>query len=189
MSGTFGCYKNTIRLRSGLYLDLTDPKPDQFTLADIAGGLSKLCRYGGQVEHFYSVAEHSVNCMLQAHQDEQPIEVQRLALMHDAAEAFIGDVIKPLKVMLSPLYDVIEDRIEKVIFTKFNLSTDPAHWSAAKEIDRAILIAERRVLFSRDNKTWTGENEVRRVPLEIRCLQPASAEGLFLWNAKVLGLS
>lgn len=48
MKNTFGCVANSIRLRSGRYLDLADPKPDQFTLDDIAGALSKICRFGGQ---------------------------------------------------------------------------------------------------------------------------------------------
>lgn len=99
-TAAFGCVKNTIRVRSGLYFDLLDPQPDQFTLSDIAGALSKICRFGGQIDYFYSVAEHSVHCFDQADRDGASPAVCRLALFHDAAEAFIGDVVKPLKVML-----------------------------------------------------------------------------------------
>ena len=116
----FGCVKNTIRVRSGRYFDLLDPQPDQFTLADIAGALSKMCRFGGQIGRFYSVAEHSVLCAQQAAADGASIEVQAACLMHDAAEAFIGDVVKPLKVML-PQYHEVERRVELCIVRKYRL--------------------------------------------------------------------
>mgnify|MGYP000629654760 FL=1 len=58
--GAFGCVNNTIRLVSGHYLDLANPMPDQFEIDDIAGGLSRICRFGGQCPQFYSVAEHSI---------------------------------------------------------------------------------------------------------------------------------
>src|SRR5581483_7354063 len=110
----FGCINNTIRLRSGRYLDLADPRPDQFAFADIAGGLSKICRFGGQINHFYSVAEHCWHCCKLAGADGQCLETQVAVLMHDAAEAFCGDVVKPLKIML-PEYAEIERRVEAAI--------------------------------------------------------------------------
>lgn len=96
----FGCVGNTIRLRSGLYLNLADPRPEQFTFGDIAGALSKICRFGGQIERLYSVAEHCVHCCDLARREGQNLDTQAAALMHDAAEAFCGDVVKPLKIML-----------------------------------------------------------------------------------------
>ncbi len=57
MAPTFGCGANTIKLRSGKYLDLKDPQPDQFDFEDIAGALAKICRFGAQCNEFYSVAE------------------------------------------------------------------------------------------------------------------------------------
>ena len=106
-STAFGCVNNTMRLRSGCYFDLADPKPEHFRFADIAGALAKTCRFGGQIEHFYSVAEHSVHCAAQGESDGLPLGTQAALLMHDAAEAFTGDIIKPLKIML-PRYSTIE---------------------------------------------------------------------------------
>lgn len=183
---TFGCYKNTIRLRSGLYFDLRDPQPDQFTLDDIAGALSKICRFGGQIDRFYSVAEHCVSCAKQAATDGQNRDVQAAALLHDAAEAFCGDVVKPLKVMLSD-YGPIEDRVEAVIAAKFGI--DPTHASVVKEIDMAMLIAERRALFTADAVEWTGERIVRRLELRPRFWSPNVAEIIFLSLATKLGLN
>lgn len=184
----FGCAKNTIRLRSGLYFDLRTPRPEQFTLGDIAGALSKMCRFGGQIGRFYSVAEHCVRCCVQAIGDGANAAVCRAALMHDAAEAFIGDVVKPLKVML-PEYAAVEDAVEHVIRNKYRLLTGPDTWAAVKEIDRAMLIAERRVLFTADDVEWTGERHVRRLDARFDCWEPGEAERQFLHHAAFLGIA
>lgn len=183
----FGCVKNTIRVRSGAYFDLLDPRPDQFTLADIAGGLSKMCRFGGQIDRFYSVAEHSVWCADTAYRDGAGVDVQRAALMHDAAEAFIGDVVKPLKIML-PQYHEVERRVEVCIVRKYGLA-GTGDWPPVKEIDRAMLIAERRALFTADKVVWTGEQHVRRLNVTFSCWSPAEAEKAFLLAAHRLGIT
>lgn len=186
MKNTFGCVANTIRLRSGRYFDLTDPHPDQFTFHDIAGALSKICRFGGQINHFYSVAEHCVHCCQLAEKDGQNLDTQIAVLMHDAAEAFCGDVVKPLKIML-PEYAEIERRVESVIAEKFLIDFDRES-AYVMEIDQAVLIAERRKLFSEDDVVWTGENEVRRVELDVRLWIPVTAESQFVKQARMIGI-
>lgn len=183
----FGCVANTIRLRSGRYFDFLDPQPDQFTLGDIAGALSKICRFGGQVSRFYSVAEHCMQCAFVADCDGLPVDTQIACLMHDAAEAFTGDIVKPLKIML-PEFKEIEQRVEAVIAEKFCIDF---HSNAAlvREIDHAMLIHERRRLFSRDSVTWHGENEVRRLHTAVNGLEPEDAERLFVSRAAMLGIS
>lgn len=183
---TFGCVGNTIRLRSGLYLDLADPKPEQFTFADIAGALAKICRFGGQVEKFYSVAEHCYWCAVTAAEDLLPFDTQAAVLLHDAAEAFIGDVVKPLKIML-PSYDVIESRMETAIAEKFSIDF-AKHRDAVREIDHAMLIAERRHLFSADNVTWSGENECRQLRIPLAGMAPWEAEEMFVVRARLIGI-
>lgn len=186
MTVAFGCVNNTIRLRSGLYLDLADPQPDQITIEDIAGGLSKLCRFGGQIETFYSVAEHCVHCVEQAEADGLPLETQIACLMHDAAEAFIGDMVKPLKVMM-PEYKDVEQNMEAVINAKFGI--DMLHQQEhVRKIDHEMLIAERRALFTADNVMWTGEADVRKIDRRFLCLVPIMAESWFLRRAKLLGI-
>lgn len=184
----FGCVKNTIRLRSGRYFDLRNPQPEQFTLGDIAGALSKMCRFGGQIDRFYSVAEHCVRCCVQAIGDGANADVCRAALMHDAAEAFIGDVVKPLKVML-PEYATVEDAVEHVIRRKYWLFALPDTAAAVKEIDRAMLIAERKALFSADGVEWTGEKAVRQLAVKFECWEPEAAESQFHLHAAFLGIT
>lgn len=186
-SQPFGCVNNTIRLRSGKYLDLADPKPDQFDFADIAGGLSKLCRFGGQCERFYSVAEHSYHCAMQAKLASLTAHVQLAVLLHDAAEAFIGDVVKPLKIML-PDYRAVERNMERAVGEKYGID-----WAVVSDevtrIDRAMLIAERLRMFTRDDVTWTGENEVERLQVDFKFYPPNEAEAMFSIRAMELGLT
>lgn len=183
----FGCINNTIRLRSGLYLDLANPAPDQFTFADIAGALSKICRFGGQVEKFYSVAEHLYWCAIVARNDGHGNATQRAVLLHDATEAFLGDVVKPLKIML-PEYDVIEARMEAAIAEKFAVDFAKEK-PVVKEIDRAMLIAERHALFSVDDYKWQGEDEVRKLNIRIRGYGPCDAEAFFTDMARAVGIT
>lgn len=177
---TFGTVGSTIRLRSGKYFDLLNPRAEDFTIADIAGALSKICRFGGQIERFYSVAEHSFLCAAEVESRQYPRPACVHALLHDAAEAFVGDVVKPLKLLL-PAYDEIESRILSVIFAKYDVIGKYA--LVVKEIDEAMLIAERRVLFSSDDCVWAGENEVRTINPNIRAMNPEDAEAFFLQYA------
>ena len=174
----FGCVKNTIRLRSGRYFDFLDPQPDQFTIEDIAGALSKICRFGGQIERFYSVAEHSCLCAKVAQDDGLSQDTIRAVLLHDAAEAFCGDVVKPLKVMLSE-YGPVEKRVEAVIQLKFGVDFE-AERKHIREIDHGMLIAERRALFSPDQVEWTGEKQARRLDVKLMGWLPLMAESRFL---------
>ena len=104
----------TIRLGSGAEFDLLDPWNSEFTLEDVANALGKICRYSGQCSGFYSVAEHS----LLVSQEAVGFELE--ALMHDAAEAFLGDVTRPLKQLL-PQYKEIERNVEMAIYSRFNI--------------------------------------------------------------------
>lgn len=187
MKGVFGCYRNTIRLRSGSYFDLANPRSADFTFSDIAGALSKICRFGGQINaSFYSVSEHLFHCCNQAQKDGLPLDTQRALLMHDAAEAFVGDVVKPLKVML-PDYKEIERRVEAAIAEKFLIDFERESYSIDK-IDREMLIAERHAMFSADDVTWTGERDVRRIAVDFCFWGPFDAEVKFRSAAKLIGI-
>lgn len=182
----FGCVGNTIRLRSGLYFNLADPQPDQFTFSDIAGALSKICRFGGQINDFYSVAEHCVHCCRLAERDRLGLMTQAAVLMHDAAEAFCGDVVKPLKIML-PEYAEVERRVEAAVAEKFLI--DFEKWAdCIREIDRAALIAERNALFPRDGISWAGEESARQVVIDVELWSPSESEFQFTQVAREVGL-
>ena len=76
---------------SGLGFDPEDPKPEAIVIEDIAHALSNICRFGGHTGSFYSVAQHSVLVSLHTN-----AKFARAGLMHDASEAYIGDIIRPV---------------------------------------------------------------------------------------------
>ena len=184
----FGCIGNTIRLRSGIHFDFANPTPEQVRLTDIAGALSKVCRYGGQISRpFYSVAEHSLNCEWLAQRDGHDRDVLAAVLFHDAAEAFCGDVVKPLKIMLDPLYQRVEASVEAAIAERFDIDFD-GNEPVIKEFDHMALIAEKHTLFDGEPVSWPGEETVRRVSFDPQCWWPPEAEARFLEAAAQLGI-
>lgn len=160
-----------IMLHSGAELDFTDPTASPFTIGDIAHGLSMLCRYAGQCRQFYSVAEH---CLLVS---EVVPEHAFAALMHDAAEAFVGDITRPLKQML-PQFKVIERQVEEAIALRFGVPRPiPA---AVKRADLAVLAAEQAQLMPANTNLWAIEAGVRPASIQVRGLSPEEAKVAFL---------
>lgn len=185
---TFGCLGSLIPLRGGGYFDLANPRPEQFTLAHVARGLAGECRYTNQTPYHYSVAEHSLWCLEVAIAERQPIEVQRAVLMHDAAEFGTGDISKPLKVLLGSAFRAIEQPIEDCIAAKWQL--DFSH-PFIKQVDRAMLMVERRLMWQPDGVEWHGERDApsfTSLPKRLTFMSAATAESLFTFEAKQLGI-
>lgn len=130
--------KNRISLVGGGFFDFNNPEISEFTIEDIARNLSHINRFTGSTEVAYNVAQHSVYVSLAC-----PQEWAMEALMHDACEAFLGDVSKPLKNML-PDYRKIEYKVEKAIFKKYDLEFP--FDSRVKDADNAVFVCERRDL-------------------------------------------
>lgn len=98
---------------SGRFFDILKPEEYDFDIDEIATSLANLCRYTGHVNRFYSVAEHSV-CVSRLVPDSHAL----CGLLHDASEAYLGDVSSPLKKLL-PEYKAIEERVEAAIARHF----------------------------------------------------------------------
>lgn len=167
----------TILLQSGEYFDFEAPETSVFGIEDVAHGLAMICRFTGQCRRFYSVAEH---CVIASHHVAPEFAFE--ALMHDAAEAFIGDVSKPLKDIL-PEYRVIEKRIETAVLGRFGLT--PHLSPAVKEIDVRMLATEQRQLMhNRDD--WDYTRGRTPLPIVIEGWTPAVAKSRFLARFEVL---
>jgi hypothetical protein len=151
-------------------------------LRDIAAALSRLCRYTGHGRKFYSVAEHSYRTSFLV-----PEVFQFEAIMHDAAEAYLGDVSTPLKVLL-PDYRELERDVERSIRKRFRLPED--HSPEVKAADSRILATEVPLLFDRVDPGWapwmTGHEPVADMTYDLIGWNPAKAEDLFLKRAKYL---
>lgn len=103
-----------IRTVSGRYVNLIDPKPEQIVIGDIAHALGRICRFGGHVATFCSVAEHSLNVANMVLRQCGEGRVVLAALLHDATEAYLGDMVRPLKQAM-PEYRAIESRMAGAI--------------------------------------------------------------------------
>jgi hypothetical protein len=123
-----------------------DPHPEEIMIEDIAHALSQICRYGGHTPIFYSVAQHSVLVARNL-----PAELAFAGLMHDGSEAYLGDVIRPLKMALED-YRVIENYLQSVIFVRFGICLLPADKVTIKAVDNSALATERRDIMRQTPK-------------------------------------
>lgn len=161
----------TILLFGGSYFDFMAPETSDFTIDDIAHGLAMTCRFAGQCGRHYSVAQHSVHVSQLV-----PVRHAYQGLMHDAAEAFVGDMAKPLKVML-PDYRSIEKHVEDAIFRRFKVKTPLP--TSIKEADIRMLVTEQRQLMgNRDD--WDATRGLQPFNFEIPVMSPEEAKARFL---------
>lgn len=117
-----------------------DPREEEIYIEDIAACLSKLCRFNGHIDRVYTVAEHSVHMARVAGKD---VNLARWCLLHDATEAYIGDMVRPLKAVI-PKFAEIENNLMKVIAKRFNLGPEPAMLHV---IDNRMCSTEKRDLI------------------------------------------
>lgn len=128
---------NSIRTVSGHYLNVLNPDPDAIVIEDIAHALSMLPRFGGHLPVFYSVAQHCVSCSRFIGPKNRLMRLS--ALLHDAAEAYVVDLPRPIKKLL-PDYKEIENRILEVIAQKFGAPY--VNSEEIKKLDRTMLKIE-----------------------------------------------
>ena len=162
-----------IQTYTGKKFDFLNPTAEAVCIEDIAHALSNICRYTGHTKKFYSVAQHSV---LMA-DNVLPDEDKLVALLHDATEAYLTDISKPLKNLL-PQYCELEDKVYKVIAEKFGLSDKLP--DSVKEADLRLLATEKRDLLIGEPGEWTIIKTVNPYPERIEPWSPKEAETLFL---------
>ena len=140
-----------IQTASGRYLDLLNPDPDAICIKDIAASLSKQCRFNGHTKNFYSVAQHSVHVAQLVRESGADDSQVKSALLHDAAEAYTGDIVYPLKSLLAEIRP-IEKRIHDAICTRFQIPCGISE--TVKYADLVMLATERRDLMTEQDRHW-----------------------------------
>lgn len=160
-----------VLITNGTLFNFYEPEKSEFTIEDIAHSLSNLCRFTGHVKDFYSVAQHSymVSMLVPAH-------LALDGLLHDAAEAFMGDVSTPLKQLL-PHYKAIERAVEREVLGRFGVT--PGEHPEVKHADIQMFATERRCLTNHPDKDKAFHG-IEPLDWGIVALQPAAAKAFFL---------
>lgn len=167
---------------TGVKFDLMRPTPDMVVIEDIAHALSMQCRFNGHVKHFYSVAQHSVH--VAAHLHHLPTRGRLQGLLHDAPEAYVGDMVRPLKNSMR-IFKFVEQTVWKAICAKFDLSV-PLYTDVVIA-DNAMLHTEARDLHAIDHLAdWELPEPPSELVQRVNPLDPARAEKLFLESFRAL---
>jgi hypothetical protein len=163
-----------IQTISGKKFPLEEPDPAQIDIEDIAHALSLLCRFNGHCTKFYSVAEHSVHV---SHEIDPDLAL--VGLLHDAAEAYLGDVPSPLKKKLSQ-FSAFEHKMEVAIGTRFGIDAELFKSKELKRADTQLLIDEKSVLMVEEPEPWPEGAPEAKEPGRIEVWEAEEAKARFL---------
>lgn len=162
---------------TGKHIQL-DPTQNWYDIKDIAHALSLICRFNGHCKFHYSVAQHSVYV---AHRCPRPHAMQ--GLLHDAAEAYIGDLVKPVKGII-PTFKEIENGLLREILKQLDPGTTPLLHETVKEADITMLATEAYCLMPSCGCGWAWEDTVEIAPVmqDVPQWTPEKAEKEFLYH-------
>ncbi len=174
-----------MQVGSGRIFYPLDPRPEEVDIRDIAKSLSRIIRFNGHSDIAINVANHSFNCayLVWRFENEDDVDLMRYMLLHDAAEAYVGDMIRPLKIEM-PAYQEAEHTVWECIVEALDIK--PVDMAAVKYYDNVACAWEKRDLFT-SAMEWTGMPDITKLHLET--LIPASAESseqAFLTTYRVL---
>lgn len=181
---------------SGKRFDYMNVRPEDICLKDIAISLSNQCRFLGHTGQFYSVLEHSLWVHHHARKLGLPSTVKKAALLHDAQEAYVGDIPSPLKMWMrtqrgGDAYDRMETLIQSTIFTKYigvSIEMIPATLVRVNQIDKCMLLAEKRDILQNTTDWELGEYIPFQEAMDNRFGEREDMIDLFLTLCEQLGI-
>lgn len=165
-----------------------DPRPEEIHIEDIAAALAKLCRFGGHCREFYSVAEHSVRVSeylewwLPAKSPNEALYTKTYlyGLLHDASEAYIVDIPRPIKRNASfGHYRELENDLQAHVYARYGLTWQP-ELNIICAADETLLATEARDLMNPGDWTSYSDLEARALPERIEPWTWQEAERRFL---------
>ena len=168
-----------IRTFKGHKVDLALPTHDVIDLEDIAHALSLLCRFNGHVAQLYSVGHHSILVSREIRLKGHGVQAQLLGLMHDAPEAYLGDMTTPEKNLpgMREIYDRYHDYFQDVIACKFHLQWTGLRADQVELADHMVCAAEMKEMMPTDD--WLNL-EHSPIDGEIIPWSPETTKNLFL---------
>jgi 5'-deoxynucleotidase YfbR-like HD superfamily hydrolase len=193
--------KTEVETSTGKYLDMENPTPDAIELEDIAHSLGNICRYNGHCLNYYSVAEHAVFVSKRLERKGYSKLIQLAGLHHDDAEAFLGDIPRPLKPLLGEKYVELTDAVDCAVVEGLDLPFQirvrkdetryvPAfHDPDVKAADDWSLFVEARHLLPSQGKGWIHQPTESRLVVPDYYLDgvpPKTASRLYLARHKEL---
>ena len=146
-----------IQTRSGVAFDLLNPRPEDIRVSDIAWSLARICRYNGHTLQHYSVAQHCVEVSRALARDGAPQHLLFAGLIHDAAEAYVGDLTAPLKwasPALAEAHRAVERPIRDAICARMDAHPGGLEHAWVKEYDARILLDESEIVLGPKPKDW-----------------------------------
>ena len=176
MSEERGHFMQTV---SGIKFYPMAPWPEDVCIGDMAHHLSHVCRFAGAVRAYYSVAQHSVLVARQLF--AEPAKVQLWGLLHDASEAYVGDMVRPLKLHMDE-YRACEKQVMKAICEHFRLENYEPR--LVKYYDQILCVTEARDLMG--NPEWAEHGPIAPLKEIIDPWPPAYAAREFLATYAVL---
>jgi hypothetical protein len=172
---------SNVEMFSGVFFDLLVPDSDEVDIKDIAHHTALTCRFNGGTSRFYSVAEHSYRVAAVLERSGQPLHIVFAGLMHDAHEAYTGDLSTPFKKMLGPIYTECVSRLDTVIAQRFKISRQDLRSRQVHMADMVMLAVEAHWLMKSQGKGehWERLPVVDPYVLETMkpsCCDPVTAE-------------
>lgn len=162
---------------TGKRVNVVELRPEDICIEDIAHALSQLCRFTGHCRETYSVAEHSIIASRHV-----PVGLAFEALLHDAAEAYVNDLSRPLKHHPEMQgYIAIEQRVDHVVRQAFGLplfERPPYMHPTIKDVDNKLVVTEARALLA--ESSWTAGHPALDGVQPLFCWPAKRAEALFL---------
>lgn len=145
----------TIETFTGRAVNVIDMQPSMVDIADIAQSLSLICRYNGHIPTFYSVAEHSVRVARWLQNDGNDPLVCLTGLLHDASEAYVGDMVRPLKraAGIGKEHQKVEDQVSQAIYIR--LGGIYPHPHEVHKADEAVYRWEVENIRNGNAKGWS----------------------------------
>jgi len=168
----------TIGTVSGKEISYLNPDPMSIDIQDIAVGLSNVCRFAGQLETHYSVAQHSCAVASKVWCETTDPQKAMQGLLHDASEAYTGDVPTPLKRAVGTAFCEIETRLQSVIYEKYGVPVEM--FPEVHEADKRWLITERNTFQPRHFEWGAYRDILPYGELDLKAWKPKRARKNFI---------